>query len=136
MSLLIQCQIVDLEVNSHRLSSVKAVLKIRINLGPSYHEWASSHLFQRKLLNIVGQNNAAGGQFILFISWNAESFVDSSHVTTIEILEHQLQFIETRTQGNCLLVPRRFFQRLLEQRLRCVHAHDIFKYLCHAPSDS
>ena len=94
------------------------------------------------MLDLVGKNQRAGLELVVLIARHGKTGIDHANVSALDILDHQVQPIQARTQRHGVLVDRLHFQGLLEEGFRKVFrdgrlesCHDAAGQRAHAPED-
>src|SRR6266568_1308421 len=75
-------------------------------------------------------------QLLVFVPRHRQARVHDTDVSALHVLDHQIQAVQPRAQGNGFLINRLQLQRLLEKRIREIAADGILKRLHPAASES
>ena len=132
MRCFIHFEIVQLHVDAKFLAGDELRVHLRPHFGGAEHKLAGANLLERNGLDLVGQNQRAGGKRIVVIARHGQCRADDPDVAAIHVFDDDVQAVAARPQGHCLLINGMKFQRGFQERIREVSADRIFKGLHHA----
>ena len=106
MRLRIQAQVIDLHIDAKVLLTGEPVVHSGTHPRPADHERPGPHLPHGKLLDLVCEDQGAGGKLFIVEPRHLNSQFHRTHMAVDVILDHDAQLVAPRPQRQDLLVDR------------------------------
>src|SRR5437660_1280204 len=114
----VQPQIVELKEDSKFVGAQKFLAEPRADLVGVEDELACASLTRRDGFNLIGENQGARVEFVVFKVRHTEGGIEHAEVATQSVFDDKIKAIKAGTERNGFLIDRREIQRRLEKRLR------------------
>src|ERR1700722_10577259 len=108
-------EVVDLQENAHLVAGAEVGVNARADFHVAEDELAEADVVGGDALNLVGQDQGAGGKAVVFEARNRQASIDHADVAVVGVLQNDVQTVEARRERNRFLINRSGSERLLER---------------------